>query len=166
MLKIATAGYYQKLTEEAVCNGSGRRTVKVARKVSVPLKGVLKQQPNGWVYVNVSNDVIHGLYSLIAEEGVEKPPYFNDGGVGAHISAIHESELKDKEFKDVGREVTFKLGPMVSVEPEGWKDMERVYFIEVDSPDLEKIRQKYGLPKTYKGLGHSWHITVGTRPRK
>ena len=159
MKTIITQNLFRKLDEQ-LSSGYGKTLIKTAeRKSSVPLKGIIRQRDNGWVYVNISNDVIHGLFSLIAEEGLEKPPYFGEDGVGAHISAIDEDELKDKDFKDVGKEVTFKLGPMVSVKPEGWEEMDKVYFVEVECPDLEKIRKKYNLPKTYKGKGHAWGIS-------
>jgi len=33
--------------------------------------------------------------------------------------------------------------------------------LEVESPELEKLREKYGLPP--KLLGHDYHITIGKK---
>lgn len=140
-----------------------KQTKTASRKISVPLKGVLRQTKDGFVYVDISNDVIHGLFQLIDEEGIEKPPYMNDefNNVGAHISVIGKKELTDKVFTDSGKVITFKMGRFYSVEPEGWEEMERVWFIEVDSPDLENIREKYGLSKKHND--HEYHITIAVK---
>ena len=45
------------------------------------LVGKLKQTDDGFVFVDVSNNFIHGFFPLIDEEGIEKPPYFDDDGV-------------------------------------------------------------------------------------
>jgi hypothetical protein len=145
--------------------------IKLASKTKlkpVKLKGKLKQQKNGWCYIDVSNDVIHGFFSLIDEEGIEKPPYFDKGGVGAHISAISDEELegKDIKIKEIGEEINFELGEVFSTKPDGWDEMEKVYFISVDCPELKEIRKKYKLPATYKGKGHDFHITVAIKPKK
>ena len=131
----------------ATIGSSDGSLVLASRKISVPLKGVLRQTEDGFVYVDVSNNIIHGLFTLLGEDEVEKPPYFEDGMVGAHISVTNQKELGDRKFEDVGKEITFKLGKMYSVDPLGWDDMDRVGFVEVMSPELERIRKKHGLTK-------------------
>jgi len=141
--------------------------IKIARKLQVPLIGTVKQTYDGFVYVDISNDVIHGLFSLIDSETKEKPPYLEDdyNNVGAHISVINAKELtKEKPFQDSGTEVHFKLGKFYSVDPESWKGIKRVWFVEVESPELEEIREKYGLSKKLKG--HEFHITVAVERNK
>ena len=59
------------------------------------LFGVLKQDDSGFVYISVSNNIIHGLFPLIDDEDVEKPPYFGKGEIGAHISAISDEEIDE-----------------------------------------------------------------------
>ena len=71
---------------------------KIAKKnlKEVQLKGVIQQTDKGFVYVKISNDVIHGFFKLIDEEGIEEPPYFGKGDnkIGAHISLINDDELE------------------------------------------------------------------------
>lgn len=162
--------YVEKMVKDYADCSFGE-IIKVAYKSKlkpVKLKGTLKQQKNGWCYINVSNDVIHGLFSLIDEEGIEKPPYFDKDGVGAHVSAISDEELEGKDIKieEIGEEINFELGEMFSTKPEGWKEMEKVYFVEVNCPRMKEIRKKYKLPATYKGLNHPWHCTVACKPKK
>jgi len=127
-------------------------------------RGTLRQRDNGFLYLDISNNVIHGMYSLIDEEDIDKPPYFGDGEVGAHVSVAYEEEVEDLEIKEIGKEYNFKLGKFYSTNPEGWDKMERVWFVEVVAPELEKLRKKYGLSKLLNG--HKFHITVAVRRNK
>ena len=47
------------------------------------------------------------------------------------------------------------------VHPPGWKEVDQVYFIVVDAPWLDQIREKYGLPKSK----YAFHITIGVKPK-
>jgi hypothetical protein len=139
-----------------------------SRLISVPLCGTLKCTDDGFYYLKISNDVIHGLFALIDEENIEKPPYDLGGykDIGAHISVMSQDELdKDIDITDVGKEFSFKLGKFYSTKPENWDEMERVWFVSVISPELENLRKKYKLPKTYKGKGHDFHMTVAVRKK-
>ena len=58
------------------------------------LIGTLSQDKEGFVYINISNNFIHGLFPLVNDEDAEKPPFFSKneigGGIGANISAISD----------------------------------------------------------------------------
>jgi len=134
---------------------------KYAQLKDVKLKGVLKKTKDNYVYLNISNDVINGLISLIDHDEVEKPPYdlksFNS--VGAHISVIGTSEYKDNDLeniKEVGQEFNFTFKNIKD-------EMKKVYFVQVDAPELKKLRTKYGLPKLIDG--HEFHITIGVEKK-
>jgi len=126
----------------------------------VELKGKLQQAKNGFVYLDLPDDLINGLFAIIDENNISKPPYnqkkYNQ--IGAHVSVIDEKEIKDITIKEVGKEFNFSLGALKSTTPKTWDDVEKVYFLQIDSPDLENLRNKYGLPK--KLNGHEFHITV------
>lgn len=141
---------------------------KLAQLKDVKLKGTLKKTKDNYVYLDLSNDVINGLISLIDCDGVEKPPYdlksFNS--VGAHISVIGTSEYKDNDLesiKEVGQEFNFTFKNIKSTNPDGWDEMKKVYFVQVESLGLEKLRKKYGLPKLIDG--HEFHITIGVEKK-
>ena len=125
------------------------------------LTGKLKQNEDGFVYVDVDDGIIDSFYKLLKEEKKQKPPY---QGIGAHISVMHEEEIEDiEEVEELWEDIEFTLGKVYSTEPDGWEEMERVWFIEVFSPQLENIREKYGLSK--KCHGHEFHISIATRKR-
>jgi len=136
----------------------------IAQKLKdVELVGKLRQAKNGFTYLDIPDNVISGLYALIDEDGVEKPPYdlkkYNS--IGAHVSVIHEEDVKenDLEIEEIGQEFSFELGEFKSANPEGWDEVKRVYFVQIHSEELEKLRQSYGLSK--KMNGHEFHITIG-----
>jgi len=139
-----------------------------SRLRSVPLTGTLKQTKDGFVYLKIPNNVINGLFACIDEEDIQKPPY-NIGkykSIGAHISVMHSDELKEKdtEINEIGEHISFKLGKFYSTKPEGWAEMERVWFVTVESPELERLRKKYKLTK--KLNGHEFHLTCAVRRKK
>jgi len=128
----------------------------------VKLVGKLQQTKSGFVYLDIPNSVVNALFTLIDEDKIEKPPYdlkkYNS--IGAHISVIDDKETeKNKlEIKEIGKEFNFSLGELKSTKPEGWDEVDRVYFLSVYSTELEELRQKYGLSKLMKG--HEFHITI------
>jgi len=133
-----------------------------AKLKEVEMFGVLKQAKDGFVYLDISNDIINGLFSILNSDDKEKPPYnlksFNT--VGAHISVIGTDEYNDNgigEIEELGEEINFNPNKFYQVNPESWDEMKKVYFLSVKSPDIEKIRKKYGLSK--KMNGHEFHIT-------
>jgi hypothetical protein len=139
------------------------------------LRGKLKQTDDGFVYLDISNNFIHGFFPLLEEEeGIEKPPYFSKNktcqGLGAHVSVISPDELEEfdeqPKIKELGEFIPFTVKQMYSTKPDGWEEMERVWFLAIDAPKLKKIRKKYNLPETYKDKGHDFHITVAVKKVK
>ena len=154
-------------TKGAMENSAFIKTAK-QRLRSVPLTGVLKRTKDGFTYLKIPNNVINGLFACIDEENISKPPY-NQGkykSIGAHISVIQSSETEGKELeiKELGQEFSFKLGKFYSIEPKNWKEMERVWFVTVESPELERLRKKYKLTKKIEG--HEFHVSVAVRRKK
>jgi len=126
--------------------------------------GVLKMTDR-FVYVDLDDAYIHSLLPFIQEEGFEEPPYFNiPNGAGAHISVVYPEEMqkyKLNKIAECGKTIYFTLKTCKVVHPSTWKEVDEVYVIVVEAPELEKIRKKYGLPKqTYE-----FHITIGIKPK-
>lgn len=125
---------------------------------AVWLEGELKQQRDGFVYVDVPDSIIAPFMRMLPKE-VEHPDSASDKFSGAHITVMGKSELDGKRLTEVGTTIRFQLMGLASVKPDGWEGVKEVFFLQVDSPDLEKLRQKYDLSKKHKG--HDYHITVG-----
>lgn len=67
-------------------------------------------------------------------------------------------------YKELGTEFLFEVEGLYSVTPEGWPEMEEVWFLNVYSPELEDFRRRYFLPPLPGG--HSFHIVVAIKPRQ
>lgn len=92
-----------------------------------------------------------------------------------HITVLKNDEaeqLRDKhgdEWKDkVGAGFyEYTLGDVVDLDPAGWDEMSRVWFVQVDSPQLEQLRRSLGLkklPQSEEGKAQDFHITFAVRP--
>lgn len=85
----------------------------------------------------------------------------------AHISVFTDDELEQlggpNKIKELGEQFKYTLGPLQKVTPEGQSDeLEKVWFVQVKSPELEELRKSYGLSALPHST-HEFHITVAVR---
>lgn len=138
----------------------------IERVAQIELKGVLKQKENGYLYVEVSRDFIAEALPLIEAQGTIVPPrhYTSKKGIGAHISVMYENEQIQNEIweiKELGQEYTFTLIELRTVKLNKNNKMQKLWLIAVEAPELEKLRENYGLSSKLKG--HDFHITIGSQ---
>lgn len=127
---------------------------------SLPQQGVLKQDPNGYVYLAVSPDYINKLYPLLAIANVNK----NDAPVGVHISVFYPKEAHRRHVRDlpeVGKTFNFKITGFSRIEVKrcvNADDGNRIWYVlTVDAPELTALRQRFGYsPKRFHP-----HISIG-----
>lgn len=130
----------------------------------LPNWGILRNS-EGFVYVELEDEFIHKLVEFIRQDGFEEPPYFGKSNlVGAHATVIYPDEMVQydiDEIQETGQIIFFEAKDCRIVKPPRWKEIEEVYFIVVDSPELDKMREQYGLPKRE----YEFHITIGVKPK-
>lgn len=129
----------------------------------LPKEGQLIVKSDGFAYLKVDDEYIHTLFPMLSlkEDGFKEPPYFrSDEAPGAHISVFYVNEKIIPE--EVGQFFHFELKQIVIVKPS--KDTSYA-VLQVESPELEKLREKYGLSS--KLFGHDYHISLAkkTTPR-
>ena len=129
-------------------------------------KGILKQKDNGYLYVEVSRDFIAEALPLIDAPGKIVPPrhYTSKKGIGAHISVMYENEQilnEIWEIKELGQEFTFTVMELRTVKLNKDNKMKKLWLLAVAAPELEKLRESYGLSSKLKN--HDFHITLGTQ---
>jgi hypothetical protein len=66
-------------------------------------------------------------------------------------------------IRERGKTFTYTPGAVKSVNPQGWDEMSRVWFVRCHSQDLRRLRESHGLTPLYKG--HEFHITFAVKPR-
>lgn len=131
--------------------------LKEAEKL--PKTGILKQRKN-YVYLALNNQYIHSLYPIIEnfDNKSQKPPYFRkDDPIGSHVSVMYEKETANLNIEEVNRSFNFTLNKLKLVESKG----KSYYVLEIESPELEKLRLKYGLTKLLNRF--KFHITVAIK---
>lgn len=128
-------------------------------KQELPSQGILQQRPDGFVYLKVSNEYVHRLFPLVQETGFEIPNAIKrHTQVGAHISVF---------FKDEGRRLDHidEIGRVYTFEPKRIRIIrshrKEYIILEVKAPELERLRQQYGLSP--KLVGHEFHITLAEK---
>lgn len=127
-------------------------------------KGILKQKDNGYLYLEVSRDFIAEVLPLIEAAGKITPPHHftSKKGIGAHVSVMYENEqiLNDIwEIKELGEEFCFTVVDLRTVKLNKNNKAKKLWLLAVVSPELEKLRENYGLSPLLKG--HDFHITLG-----
>lgn len=124
-----------------------------------------------WGLLTVPNPLVRGVHSALHEPGIELPPCSVSGRLNAHITVLRPDEIDqvggpDALVENRGKNFQYRIVGMRSLKPEGWAEMERAWILEVESPDLEKLRKSYGLSARPKNNQHDFHITVAVRRKK
>ncbi|MBN1915323.1 MAG: hypothetical protein JW769_05490 [Parachlamydiales bacterium] len=126
-------------------------------------QGIVKQDPNGFVYLDLPDDMVYSLFSNFNIEGANLPPYFQKGRAGAHISIILRGEMQDHigSVEEIGTIIPFRISQVQSVSPDGMQGVEKVWFLTVNSSELASVRTKNGFSPRIEG--HDFHITFALR---
>lgn len=128
----------------------------------LPTQGRLEQRPDGFVYLKVSNQYVHRLFPLVKEPGFFVPQSIQrHTKVGAHISVFYKGETRSIEpIQELGKIYSFEPTQIRIVRTTG----KEFIILEVKAPQLEHLRQRYGLSP--KLMGHEFHITLAERNTK
>lgn len=121
-----------------------------------------------WVLLETHKGLCEAAYDALKAEGCDCEPRFSN----PHISVLRPEEVDELEKKfgnkwkgaaKIGQQMRFRIVRMVSLIPHSWKEMDRVWFIECESPDLCKYREELGFKHTptHESTGHTmrFHIT-------
>lgn len=135
------------------------------------LSGRLILAPSNWLLLEVPNAFVRGVFSQLSVPGIELPPRSSDDGrLRAHISVMRAEEVEKLPGKitELGKVFRYQLGQLREVKPRGWEDVEKVWFVRVDSPDLKLLRKSYGLPPipVKGGKEMPFHVTCAIRRKK
>lgn len=131
-------------------------------QTQLPHCGTLKQlDSDHFVYLDITNDYIYELIKFIEADGFLDPVLFDGPDpIGAHISVIYGDEaIATGKILEQGQTISFTIKDCIIVRP-FWSGVDSLYCIVVDAPELDQIREKYGLPKKQ----YDFHITIGLKP--
>lgn len=157
----SSSGWTNEVSQELSsleANSSWQDVIKYAQE-NLSLEGQLIVKSDGFGYIKVEDDYIHVLFPMLGleEDGFKEPPYFRtEEAPGAHISVFYVDENIIPE--EAGQSFRFELKQIVIVKPS--KDISYA-VLQVISPELEKLREKYGLSS--KLFGHEYHISLAKK---
>ncbi|NGX32634.1 MAG: hypothetical protein K1060chlam4_00684 [Candidatus Anoxychlamydiales bacterium] len=131
----------------------------------VKFEGTIRQAKNGFIYLDIDDDFIYEINKLFKENNMKVPPYFGKNRTGAHISIISADEAKKYNLyniEDLGKKITFDISYFTNLKPSGFKGVDNLSFVGINSSQLEKTRQKHSLSAKMHG-SHDFHITTGVK---
>lgn len=167
---ILCAGDGQSFVQ-ALAELVGRRAVKHAGDAApvYNMAGTLYLADSNWIMLSVPNALVRGSFAAMHEPGVELPPPGPTGKLVAHITVIRPEELDviggPDKISERGKQFRYSLGRLKEVEPDGWPEMAKVYFLTVHSPELQALRRSYGLTSLPKDGEHPFHVTVAVKKK-
>lgn len=132
------------------------------------IRAELGHDQKPWVYVEVHKGLVDSALDSLKSQGVEcerSPDH-------PHITLLRSKDASElystygptqwKGAAKDGKPVKFALSRIVNLIPAGWDDVDRVWFLEVESPDLQAYRRELGLPGLPKGdkTGHDMRFHI------
>jgi hypothetical protein len=156
----------------AVCFKMGSDLVKQAGEPTLAynLAGRLYLSQTGYLLLTVPNALVRGTFSAMTEPGIELPPNGPDGNLDAHVTVMSPAEVTlaggPDKITERGKQFFYTLGRVYAVEPDGWPDVAKVWYIKVHSPELRQLRQSYGLSSLPGDGKHDFHVSVAVRRKR
>ncbi|MBU4348523.1 hypothetical protein KJ671_03440 [Patescibacteria group bacterium] len=129
---------------------------------STTYKGTLKQSQNHGLYLDLDDSFIDSFYNLINDQNILKPPSFYP--TKSYINVISPQEYKNREvetIRELGETFSFTIKGLYSIYTENDPTLEKVWFLKIDSPQLEDLRYKYHLSPKFGG--HSFFISIAVK---
>ena len=146
---------------------------------TLPKQGILRQNHEGFVYLELPDTFITDLCPLISDQECETVPLYE--GIAklaleakylepspAHIPVILSHEWTQKkgwgEIKGLENNFSFEITRLCSLRPRCWPGVEMVYYLSLKSSELEKFRERCLLPSRIRG--HEFHIAIAYKKVK
>lgn len=150
---------------------AGQALVKrgAAPVTSYSLAGVLYLSQSGWLLLSVPNSLARGVFAAMHEPGIELPPSEHGQAFNAHVSIMTPDELErlggPDKVSERGKQFYYTLGRLKEVEPDGWANVAKAWYVTIHSTELQTLRRSYGLSSLPHGGEYDFHLTVAVRRR-
>lgn len=150
----------------------GHAHVSLVKAAGSPVKthalaGRLYFSRSGWLLMSVPNALGRGAFDALDEAGAELPVSESSGLYNAHVSVMRPEEVEQiggaDKITERGHSYRYTLGAVKEVEPKTWGGVSKVWYIEVESPDLKELRRSYGLTPLPHDNEFEFHVTFAIR---
>jgi hypothetical protein len=129
---------------------------------ALPQQGILRQDHEGFVYLELCDNFITDIFPLIHDRACEAVPLYHLEPSPAHIPVILPHEWTQRkgwgEMKELETTFSFEITRLFSLKPKRWPGVEKVYFLNIKSPELESFRERNLLPSLI--CGHEFHVAI------
>jgi hypothetical protein len=126
----------------------------------------LKQEPDGHVYLSIATNysLVDPLLSFFFSEVVPrhfKQVYFSPE-LGVHCTVMSPAEsARCKALglqRELGKKFSFHIKGCYASDVHSDSFIEKAWFLLIDCPELEQLREYYLLPA--RPAGHEFHVTL------
>lgn len=124
---------------------------------SIQKTGILKQKENGFIYLDIDNAFIDDVIPVMELPGEIRKRPTSSRSMGAHISVFDEHE--SIQPVELGQVFHFEVKDIRSFTLHSRDGLKKLWVISTESPELEALRESYGLSPRLKG--YDYHITLG-----
>jgi hypothetical protein len=129
---------------------------------ALPQKGILRQDHEGFVYLELPDHFITDIFPLIHDQECEAISLHYLDPSPAHIPVILPHEWAQRkgwgEIKELETTFSFEITRLFSLKPIRWPGIEKVYCLSIQSPQLENYRERHLLPSRIRG--HDFHVAI------
>lgn len=129
---------------------------------ALPNQGILRQDSEGFVYLELPDAFITELFPLISDQECEVVPLYSLEPSPAYIPVILPHEWAQRkglgEIKELETTFSFEITRLSSLKPKRWPGIEKAYFLSLKSPQLEAFRERCLLPSFIRG--HEFHVAI------
>lgn len=132
----------------------------------IPMIGWLdmSQEQGSYGVLRIDIDIRKPIFDTLNIKNIEIPEE------DCHISVFNTEEMAELDiiYNDAisipehNKNFIFTLNKIVSLNPEGWDEMERVWILQVKCEELENLREKYGFSRLMYET-HEFHITFACK---
>lgn len=136
------------------------KAAQAGKKTSYSMAGRLQLSRSGWLVLSVPKALVRGAFDALQEPGLELPD--QDAFIPV-MTAEEVQRIGADNITERGHIFRYTLGKVQEVSQPSWKDIGKVWWIVVHSPQLEQLRRSYGLPSLLQEGKVPFHITIGLR---
>jgi len=138
------------IVKEATAMFTSIGTIKVG-----PMTKSIKTDSSGWVVIKADNDLTRYYIKQFNFANRAKDIQLMFPAWGGHISIVRGEDIKDKNYLSSlnDKKISFSYDPEV-------KGNGNHFWLKVECPEAENIREKLGL---YKKTRFDFHLTIGVK---
>lgn len=108
-----------------------------------------------YLIVGIPTALVRGIFDAMHEPGISLPAAVDGGALRAGIVVMTPEELKQiggtEKISERGKAFSYYLDKLKETPAKGWPGVSTCWHMQINSPELGKLRRSYGLPTKVEG---------------